>query len=250
MRALRTLLIVVVVLGGLFVLADRLALHFAEGEVADRLKTSENLSATPDVTIAGFPFLTQVATGTLDDVTIGIDDYEADTGAAAGDGAPSSIRIENLEARMKGVEFSGDFSSATAADATGTARISYAELLKTAKAEPTQVAPGATAQVIGLSDGGDGKIKVALKATVLGVRVPGPLYVMSTVAVEDDTVKVHADALPKFGSIELGERTIRSITDFQQRIDDLPGGIRLDKVEAAKNGVEITVKGSDVKLAG
>lgn len=60
MRALRILLIVVVVLGGLFVLADRLAVHFAEGEAADKLRTSENLASTPDVSIKGFPFLTQV----------------------------------------------------------------------------------------------------------------------------------------------------------------------------------------------
>ena len=42
----------------------------------------------------------------------------------------------------------------------------------------------------------------------------------------------------------------RSITDFEQKIDDLPGGVQLDKVEAAQNGVEVTVKGSNVELAG
>jgi hypothetical protein len=46
MRALRILLIIVVILGGLFVAADRLAVHFAEGEVADRLKTQEGLTTT------------------------------------------------------------------------------------------------------------------------------------------------------------------------------------------------------------
>ena len=35
-----------------------------------------------------------------------------------------------------------------------------------------------------------------------------------------------------------------------QKIDGLPGGIRLDSVQAAKDGVEITVKGSNVRLAG
>ncbi|CAM5227389.1 hypothetical protein SVIOM74S_03023 [Streptomyces violarus] len=79
MRALRILLITVVILGGLFVAADRLAVHFAEGEVADRLKSRENLSTTPDVSINGFPFLTQVAGGELDDVEVGIDGYEAAT---------------------------------------------------------------------------------------------------------------------------------------------------------------------------
>jgi hypothetical protein len=245
MRALRILLVVVVVLGGLFVLADRLAVNFAEGEVADKVKSREGLAATPDVSIKGFPFLTQVVGGSLDDVEIGISDYEAATGTGG-----RTIRIDDLQADMKGVEFSGDYSSATASSATGTASITYAELLKTAKSEPTQVVQGVTANVIGLSDGGNGKIKVAVEATVLGTKLPQPVYVLSTVTVSGDTVRVHADSLPSFGGVKAAENEVRSITDFEQKIDDLPGGIKLDKVVAAKNGVEISVKGSNVRLAG
>ncbi|MDH6628436.1 hypothetical protein M2271_006269 [Streptomyces sp. LBL] len=245
MRALRILLIVVVILGGLFVIADRVAVNFAEGEVADKLKTSENLTATPDVSIKGFPFLTQVAGGELDDVEVGIDDYEADTGTSGG-----TIRIDGLRADMKGVAFSGDYSSATAATATGTASITYDELLKAAKSEPTEVAPGVTANIVGLSDGGNGKIKVAVEGTVLGTELPKPVYVVSTVTVQGDTVKVHADSLPSFGGVDLAENRVRTITDFEQKIEGLPGGIKLDNVQAVKSGVEITVKGSKVRLAG
>ncbi|MDX3313170.1 LmeA family phospholipid-binding protein [Streptomyces sp. NPDC054884] len=245
MRALRILLVVVVVLGGLFVLADRLAVNFAEGEVADKLKANEGLAATPDVSIKGFPFLTQVVGGSLDDVEVGIKDYQAATGTSG-----QTIRIGDLQADMKGVEFSGDYSSATAASATGSASITYAELLKTAKAEPTEVVRGVTANVVGLSDGGNGKIKVAVQATVLGTKLPQPVYVLSTVTVQGDTVRVHADSLPSFGGVRAAENEVRSITDFQQKIDDLPGGIKLDKVQAGKDGVEISVKGSNVRLAG
>ncbi|WP_406726720.1 DUF2993 domain-containing protein [Streptomyces sp. GD-15H] len=246
MRALRILLIIVVILGGIFVIVDRVAVNFAEGEVADRLKSTENLATTPDVSINGFPFLTQVAGGTLDEVQIGIEGYEATTG----DGA-KSIRIDDLRADMEGVEFSGDFSSATAAAATGTATVTYDELLKTAKSEPTRVAPGVTASVVGLSDGGDGKIKVTVEATVLGTKLPEPISVLSSVTVVDgDTVRVQADALPKFGGVEIAETRVREITDFEQTINGLPGGIKLDKVEAAEAGVHINVKGSHVRLAG
>ncbi|WP_171110523.1 MULTISPECIES: DUF2993 domain-containing protein [Streptomyces] len=243
MRALRILLIVLAILGGLFVAADRLAVNFAEGEVADRLRTTEGLSTTPEVSINGFPFLTQVAGGTLDDVEVGIQDYEA----AAADG--EQVRIDDLRANMKGVDFSGDFSSATAASATGTATIAYGELLKAAKSEPTEVAPGITAHVVSLSDGGNGKIKVGLEveAPVIGTR---QLSVLSTVSVKGDTVEVRTDSLPDLAGLDLAEGSLREITDFQQAIDDLPGGVKLDKVEAAQNGVEISVKGSNVQLAG
>ena len=128
MRALRILLIIAVILGGLFVAADRLAVHFAEGEVADRLKAQEGLTTTPSVDIKGFPFLTQVAGGELDDVEVGMKDYDADTGTSGG-----TIRIDDLNAAMKGVAFSGDYSSATASTAAGSATIAYDQLLKAAK---------------------------------------------------------------------------------------------------------------------
>ncbi|MFE9098819.1 DUF2993 domain-containing protein [Streptomyces sp. NPDC007264] len=245
MRALRILLIVAVVLGVLFVVVDRVAVHFAENEAADKLKATENLAATPDVSIKGFPFLTQVAGGELDDVEVGIKNYEAATGNGA-----EKVRIDDLNAQMKGVSFSGDYSSATASTATGTALIAYDELLKTARSEPARVAPGVTARVIGLSDGGNGKIKVTVEAKVFGATLPNPVHVLSSVTVQGDTVRVHADALPTFDGVAVAESRIRAITDFQQKIDELPGGIRLDKVEAAKDGVEITVKGSHVRLAG
>ncbi|MFF0780640.1 DUF2993 domain-containing protein [Streptomyces sp. NPDC003720] len=240
MRALRILLVLLVVVGLLFVVVDRVAVHFAEGEVADRLKTTENLSSTPDVSIKGFPFLTQMASGELDDVEVGVKDYEAATGKGA-----QTIRIDDLRADMRDVTFSGDYSSATAADATGTATIAYDELLKAAKSEPTPLGLGLTAQVVGLSDGGNGKIKLAVKVSGLAT-----IHLLSSVAVKDDKVQVKADGVPRFGGLDLAEGLIRSVTDFQQVIDRLPGGIELARVQATKDGVEIGVKGSDVRLAG
>ncbi|MET8284609.1 DUF2993 domain-containing protein [Streptomyces sp. NPDC048448] len=248
MRALRIILVVTVILGGLFVIADRVAVGFAENKAADRIRSSEGLAGTPDVSIEGFPFLTQVAGGELDDVKIGIKDYEASAEGAKG-AAGGTIRIDALNAEMHGVRFNGDYSSATANSASGSATVSYAELLKAAKAQPTEVAPAVTAQVVGLSDGGNGKIKVEITATVLGKKLR-PVSVLSSVTVVGgNTVKVRADGLPKLG-VDLVEGRIRTVTDFEQKIDGLPGGIKLDRIEAAANGVDISVKGSDVKLVG
>ncbi|MYW67836.1 LmeA family phospholipid-binding protein [Streptomyces sp. SID8379] len=242
MRALRILLILVVVLGGLFVIADRVAVNFAEDEAADRIRTSEGLTSTPSVSINGFPFLTQVADGTLDDVTIGIKDYDAKS-----DG--DSIRIADLSAEMHGVKFDSGYSSATAGSATGTARISYAELLKAVQEQaPAQVAPGVTAKLAGLAYGGGDKVKITVEVkTPLGTVRP---TVLSTVKVADGKVTARADSLPAVGSIDLAEGPIRAVTDFRQAIDNLPAGIKLDKVQAAEDGMEITVTGSDLRLVG
>jgi hypothetical protein len=231
MRALRIILILVVILGGLFVIADRVAVYFAEGEAADKLKATENLASTPDVNIKGFPFLTQIAGGSLDDVEVGIKNYEAATGTGG-----RTIRIDDLKADMKGVDFSGDYSSATADSATGTATIAYDQLLNAVKNEPVVLPLGATGKVTGLSYGGNGKVR----ATVVVAGVPLP--VLGSVTAQGNTVKVHADGLPRFGN--------QAMDVSRVKIDELPGGIKLDKVQAAPDGVEISVKGSDVKLAG
>ncbi|MFB7574910.1 DUF2993 domain-containing protein [Streptomyces sp. NPDC056165] len=245
MRALRILLVFALILGVLFAVVDRVAVHLAEGQAADRLKTTENLASTPDVSIKGFPFLTQLASGELDDVEVGIKDYEAATG-----NGDQKIRIDDITADMKGVRFSGDYSSATAATATGTATIAYDQLLKAAKSESAQVAPGITAHVVGLSDGGDGKIKVEVQVAVLGIKQRKTLSLLSSATVRGDKVEVRADDLPMVGGVRLPEGRVRSVTDFQQAIDRLPAGVGLDSVRAAADGVEITLKGSDVKLAG
>ncbi|OON78853.1 LmeA family phospholipid-binding protein [Streptomyces tsukubensis] len=241
MRALRILVTVVLVLGVLFVVGDRIAVHYAEGEAASRVRSSEHLASDPDVSIHGFPFLTQAAGKKLDDVEIGIKGYEATAQDA-------KIRIATIDAHMRGVRFSGDYSSATADSASGTAVVSYAELLKAAQAEPIKLAPGVTAKVAGLSDGGDGRLKLSVEATVLGAKV-GPIAVLCSAQVSGSTVRLHADSVPDLG-VPVAERSIRDLTDFGQKIEGLPGGIALDKVRAGKDGVEIGVTGSELKLIG
>ncbi|MFI5661019.1 DUF2993 domain-containing protein [Streptomyces sp. NPDC051684] len=245
MRALRILLIFVVVVGGLFVAADRVAVHFAESKAADKIRTSEGLGQTPDVSINGFPFLTQVAGGTLDDVELGIQDFEAKSGKSDG----AAIRIADLKAEMHGVKFDSSYSSATADSATGTARIDYAELLKAVKKEgPAHVAPGVTAWIDGLAYGGDHKVKVTVAVkTPLGTVRP---TVRSTVDVSGGQVSAHADSLPDIGALNPAEGPLRDVIDFKQALDDLPAGIKLDRVQAVDQGIEITVKGSDLDLVG
>lgn len=54
MRALRVLLIVIVIFGGLFVAADRVAVNLAEDMAADKIRSSQGLGKTPEVAIKGF----------------------------------------------------------------------------------------------------------------------------------------------------------------------------------------------------
>ena len=64
------LLIVFVVLVGLAIAADRVALAIAEDKAASTLRNSQHLSSTPDVSVPGFPFLTQAVAGSYGSVTL------------------------------------------------------------------------------------------------------------------------------------------------------------------------------------
>jgi hypothetical protein len=230
MRALRILIVIAVVLGGLFVAADRIALNVAESEAAERIKVQEGTADSTAVSIKGFPFLTQAMDSEFDEVEIKLEGIR--TSAA---GRP--VRIEEMTADLFDVRVAEGYSSATAARAEGTARISYADLTEAAD-------DGVT-----VAYGQNGKVKVSGSVTL-------PLFgkitrsVVSTVSiVGGDTIRVRADKVPGEGIPGL-EGEIRKKTDFDRKLGGLPAGLKLENVEAGPDGVVITVTGKDVRLAG
>ncbi|MFV2119028.1 DUF2993 domain-containing protein [Streptomyces sp. Act-28] len=229
MRALRTLLIIAVVLGGLLTVADRLAVAAVESEAADRIRAEEGLSGTPDVSIRGFPFLTQVLGGELDRVDVTM------TGARATAGG-REVRLGELSAELRDVRLENGYSRAVAASATGTARISYEELRKASDSD------------VALGYGGDGKLKVTAGVEVLGRTLTRS--VLSTVSVVDgDTLRVRADEVPGEG-IPGVEELVRGRTDFDREVEGFPVGLSIRLGAATPDGLEVTVAGRDVVLAG
>ncbi|MEE1800363.1 DUF2993 domain-containing protein [Streptomyces sp. JV176] len=249
MRVLRTLLILVVVFGGLFVAADRVAVHFAENQVASKIRSSQGLDTDPKVSISGFPFLTQVLNTSLDEVQVSLDGV-----SASADG--QAVRVTEVKAELKDVTFDSSFSTATAASATGSAQISYADL--------TGSAPkGATVGYAGAERAAKGEVKLSgPMGEVLdgaGITVPGPfkslldgktLTAYSAVSlVNGDTVRLKAVTLPELYVPGADER-MREVVDYDLKIDGLPSTIKLDKVTATETGLSFSGTGTDLSLAG
>ncbi|MET4644740.1 hypothetical protein ABID95_004489 [Streptomyces atratus] len=229
MRALRILLIMVVVLGGVFIVVDRAAVYFAESEAEGRVEISGSTIGSTDISIKGFPFLTQVAGSSLHEVDIELTGIETD---AAG----RRIRISEMNAELHDVTLADGFSSATAARATGTATVSYEDLTHAAD-------DGVVVQY-----GGNGKVKVTGAVEILGRTLKRS--VTSTVTLVDGhTIRVHADKVPGEGIPGL-EGLVRRKTDFEREIGALPNGLKLQRIEPTKKGLEISVTGSDIPLGG
>ncbi|MEU3753356.1 DUF2993 domain-containing protein [Streptomyces olivoreticuli] len=235
MRAIRITLIIAVVLGALFVGADRVAVYFAEDQAAEKIRSSQNLSGTPDVSIKGFPFLTQVANSSLDEVEVKLDGVTA----GAGD---RSIQITGFNAKLQDVRINSSFTSAVADRATGTAHISYADLTKAANDPAVTVGYGGT------NAAGKSQVKVTGKISAMGQSIERSVNSTVTV-VNGDTISVRADKIPAEGFPGL-EQMIREKIDFDRKISGLPRGIKVDKVVTTQDGVDITLTGSHVNLAG
>jgi LmeA-like phospholipid-binding len=113
-----------VVLIALLVAADRVALLVAERAAAKTLQSSQHLDRAPSVSIAGFPFLTQLAAGHFDKVTLAASDL---TVGRAG----RTVRISKVTVDLHGAHAARDLSSVHADTASATAAISYSDLSAT-----------------------------------------------------------------------------------------------------------------------
>ncbi|MGQ4485339.1 DUF2993 domain-containing protein [Streptomyces sp. 372A] len=229
MRALRIWVIVLVILAALFVAADRVAVNIAESQAEDRVKVPGAEIGSTDISIKGFPFLTQVAGSELDEVDVRITGIETH---AAG----RTLRISTMNAELRDVRLTDGFSGATAARATGTAVISYEDLTK------------AASDGVAVAYGGKGKVKVT--GTVSPLGHPISRSVLSTVTLVDGhTVRVHADKVPGEGIPGL-EKLVREKTDFEREVGGLPNGLKLERIQPTADGLEISVTGTEVRLAG
>ncbi|MFC1420139.1 LmeA family phospholipid-binding protein [Streptacidiphilus cavernicola] len=232
MRAARRLFIVLLVLFGLFVAADRLALHFAESEAASKIQSARNLPQKPSVSIGGFPFLTQLAGSKFDEVKVTSPELTVNDGKGGPD-----IRLQNFAIDGKGVRITGNYSGIVADSGTGSALISYTDL-SNALPNHVVVAYGGT----------PGKVKVSGK---VDVPVLGQQNVSGTADV--NVVDGSGISLSNLGGISgvpagLGD-IVGSVLQPKLQIAGLPSGLKLDSVQAGPDGVAVTVSGTDVSLS-
>ncbi|MGW7354123.1 LmeA family phospholipid-binding protein [Streptomyces sp. NPDC054784] len=236
MRALRISLVVLVVLAGLFIAADRVALKLTEDEAAEQVKAAQGVSGTDSasVEIHGFPFLTQLAARELDDVDV---ELTGMTAAASG----QEVKVARVDAELSGVRVDGAFDSATADEASGTADVSYRDL--------NALAPrGVRVAYAGEERAAKNQVKITARVDVLGreFELPSPVY--STVRVaEGNVLRLHADTIPGSG-IPGAEREVRRNVDFQSDVTGFPKGLELKEADVTADGVTFALDGRDVEL--
>lgn len=219
------LLVVVVVLAGLFVVADRLALAAAEDRAASTLQTSQHLPLEPDVSISGFPFLTQLLSREFDDVRVSASAVEI--------GGLRTLRIAELVVHLHGVTVRSDYSSVRAATALADARITYADLSQTLG--------------VAVSDGGNGRLVASPSVTILGQEFSAQLSAIvrasSVTGITFDDVHVSSGGVSLPGAVtdSLGAVFTTAIS-----LAGLPFGVHATGIEVTSSGLVLHMSGSDL----
>jgi hypothetical protein len=230
--AVKALLIVVLILLGLTVAADRVAVDVAEDQVGKQIAEKGHLHGTPTVHIGGFPFLTQALAGTYSDVHITLTAEELGQPA----GTAADVHLRGVKVPLSSV-LSHSVSEVPVDRVDGTATLSYALLA-------AQIGPDTT-----LAKEGD-QLRITRTVALLGQRVK--LTAAGQVTLKGNDLVVDVQKASAAG-VSLPSSVVdraSNMLDLRYTVPALPFGLQLTSVTPEDDGVRITVEGQQTVLRG
>jgi hypothetical protein len=234
---MRRFLVLIVILVLLLLVADRAAWWFAERTIAQEIQNSQNLSQPPDVSVAGFPFLTQALKGRYQQIDAELKDPAVQDG----------LRIDALKIRLSGVRVStGDLinrrvESVPVDAATATATISFASLNAVAKDN----LPDSSSK-IEFSQGTGNALAVTGTYRGSGLNLRLDLQALLVAQDGDLVVQLRPEALRGLPS---GIRSqVESLVAEASRLPSLPFGFQATDVTVNPNGVTVQASSSSLEL--
>jgi hypothetical protein len=227
---MRALLVVVLLLAGLALVADRVAVGIAEDRVADQLAGKGGLVGTPDVDISGFPFLTQVLSGRYEDVRVSLD--AAELGQPEGTRAQVSLRGVHVPLRTV---LSGSVQEVPVERIDGTATLSYDLLAQQL---------GGDARVSAEGNG----LRIDRTVQIAGLTLP--VTAAGTVTLQGDQLVVDVANASGAGVQVPGFLVgrISDLLDLRYTVPALPFGLQLTGVAPGPDGVDVRVEADDAVL--
>jgi hypothetical protein len=236
---MRRLLVAVFILLILAVAADRLAWLLAEREVGARIQSSEGLSQRPDVSIGGFPFLTQVVRGQYASVRADLEDLTVEQGLTIDQ---ARVHLTDLRVPLQSlIERSLDSVPVRGATVTGT--ISYASLDAVAASK----IPGDELAITFGQGSSDAASQVAFTGTYANGAVS--LKVSGDATVTADGGQLVISVVPdSLGLPRLVRAEVVRLLGISYRVPPLPLGLTVSRVAVSAGGVAVTATGSNLVL--
>ncbi len=212
-RGLKILAIVVVVLLVLAVVIDRVAVKLAENEVADQIK-SAGFPVKPSVSIAGFPFLTQVVEKNFHQIDI-----------SANNVREGALEIASVKATMHGVHVNSSFNGATVDQTNGIALVTFAGL-----SNATGLGDG-----IKLSNAGQDELNATLSLGPISTNALAEVIRSGPKQIEVKIVRTSGD---------LPISALGNNQEFTFSMPHLPAGMTIQNVSVTGAGVQISISGT------
>lgn len=227
---MKALLVVLVVLLGLAVVADRVAVGVAEDRVAEAIAQRGDLAGTPEVSIDGWPFLTQAVAGDYRDVRVQLTAADLDEP----EGTTADVRLHGVHVPLSDV-LGGSVTQIPVDRIDGTVTLSYA-LLSRELGTDTELVPE-----------GEG-LRLTKTIRVLGYEVP--LTAVGTVSLDGQELVIEVDGASAAG-VDLPDRVVDAASDaLDLRYPiELPFGLELTGVTPGEDGVHVTAGATDTVLS-
>ncbi|MCM0675682.1 DUF2993 domain-containing protein [Micromonospora phytophila] len=241
-KVLITLVVLLLILGGLLVAADRVAAGVAERAIADQVSQEVSKqgaqSSSPEVEVGGFPFLTQVLDGRYERISIGLRDVQ---GSVRGD----AVALPKLDVDARNVRASLDTirsgqGDVVAETVNGTGTISYDSLAKLLDR------PGLT-----LGEQG-GKLAVTAPVDILGQRLTVTGTADITVGKEGQVAlrfdDLNAEGLP---NVPLARTLLNNYArgiSVDVPLPDLPFQLAVREVRPLPEGLAVTADARNVPI--
>ncbi|WP_229067859.1 DUF2993 domain-containing protein [Actinoplanes sp. DH11] len=232
-------MLLVLLVAGVVVL-DRAGAAYAErvlaGRIDDEVRAQNATSGPPEVTIAGVPFLTQVASGDYDEIRIELPDF------AAPDGRSGTVNMSLLDIRARDVRAplntlrtgQGDVVAGTV---TGAGTIGYEELTALVAQDNVKLSEQ------------DGKLIATVQLPIPGQQ---PLEVTgnTNLTVDNGSLRVRfsevtSKDLPAFPFLQ----SMIDALAYDVKIPALPLNLVVREVQVLPEGLRVTAGADNVNLS-
>jgi hypothetical protein len=225
---LRWLVIGVVVLLAVAVAGDFIAKSVAQNVAASQIQ-KQGFPKKPDVTIEGFPFLTQVAARDIRQVRLSSSDI-----------AEGPVEVSKVSAVLNGIHLNSGFSSGTIDQLSGTVLITFPAL---ATALTNALGPASSvAGAVGLtlSDAGPGEVRASVN---LVVESGSATWKLTRLSGQELNIRL-------IGTSGVPAGLLSSVSNYTFDIPKLPYGMTIQEVAVTPAGIVGQISGHDLPFGG